>query len=159
MPNVFLSKFLRPSVHYPTSFYRNNYIVPSFNLTKSKYRITICAGKLWNIILNIEEKLVEKLAIFKATIKTKLVLLENAIVYFNAYIKPSTLYQEFSEKETRDYFRKTYQGLNDKTYTVFCEFLPCQLSYFTFFQRKFNIVTLLYIFFCLYHFLFIFLEL
>ena len=57
--------------------------------------------------------------------------------------------------ETRDYFRKTYQGLDDKTYTVFCKFL-CQLPYFTFFQRNFNIVTLLYIFFCLYCFLFIF---
>ena len=40
------------------------------------------APKLWNIILNIEEKLIEKRAIFKATIKTKLLLLENAIVYF-----------------------------------------------------------------------------
>ena len=35
--------------------------------------------------------------------------------------------------ETRDYFRKTYQGLDDKL-------LPCQLSYFTFFQRNFNIL-------------------
>ena len=81
-PNVFLSKFLRPSHDYLTSFSQNNYIVPSFKLAKSKYRITICALKLWNTILNIEEKLVEKPAIFKATIKTKLVLLENTIVHF-----------------------------------------------------------------------------
>ena len=32
-PNVFLSKFLRPSHHYPTKFSRNNYILPSFKLT------------------------------------------------------------------------------------------------------------------------------
>ena len=81
-PNIFLFKFLRPSHHYPTSFSQNNYIVPSLKLTKSKYRIAIRAPKLWNIILNIEEKFIEKPAIFKATIKTKLVLLENAIVYF-----------------------------------------------------------------------------
>ena len=81
-PNVCRSKFLRPSDHYPTSFSQNNYIVTFFKLTKSKYRIKIRAPKLWNIILNIEEKLIEKPAIFKATIKTKLVLLENAIVYF-----------------------------------------------------------------------------
>ena len=81
-PNVFLSKFLRPSHHYPTSFSQNNYIAPSFKLTKSKYRTTILALKLWNIILHIEEKLIEKYANFKATIKTKLVLLENAIVSF-----------------------------------------------------------------------------
>ena len=64
-PNVFLSKFLGPSHHYTTSFSRNNYIVPSFKLTKSKYRITIRAPNLWNIILNIKEKLKEKPAIFK----------------------------------------------------------------------------------------------
>ena len=33
-------------------------------------------------MLDIEEKLVEEPAIFKKTIKTKLVLLENAIVFF-----------------------------------------------------------------------------
>ena len=69
-PNVFLSKFLRPSHHHPTSFSQNNYITSSFKLIKSKYRITTCAPKLWNIILNMEEKLIAKPAIFKATIKT-----------------------------------------------------------------------------------------
>ena len=58
---------------------------------------------------------------------------------FNSYIKSSAL-QEFSEEETRDYFKKNYQGLDDKTYTVFCNFLPCLLSYFTFLGRKFSIV-------------------
>ena len=75
-PSIFRSKFLRSSHHYPTSFSRNNYIVPCFKLTKSNYRMTIRAPKLWNIILNIEEKLIEKPVIF------------------------------------RDYFRKTYQGLD-----------------------------------------------
>ena len=51
--------------------------LPLIKLQKSKYRITIRAPKLWNIILNIE-----KPDIFKATIKPKLVLLENAILYF-----------------------------------------------------------------------------
>ena len=75
---------------------------------------------------------------------------------FDTYIKLSTLSQEFSEKETRNYFRKTYWGLDNKTYTVFCKLLLGQLLYFTFFQRKFNIVTLLHIFFCLYHIYIIF---
>ena len=82
VPNIFFSKFLRTSHHYPSSFSRNNFIVPSFKLTKSKYRITIRAPKLWNIILSMEEKRIEKPAIFKVIIKTKLVLLKNAIVYF-----------------------------------------------------------------------------
>ena len=80
------------------NFTRNNYIVPSFKLAKSKYRITIRAPKLWNIILNIEEKLIENRTIFKATIATKLVLLENAIVYFWCIYKIiKSLTQEFFE--------------------------------------------------------------
>ena len=83
--NVFLSKFLRPSHHYPTSFSQNIYIVSSFKLAKSKYRITIRAPKLRNIILVIEVKPIEKSAIFKATIKSKVLLLEKTTVYFDAY--------------------------------------------------------------------------
>ena len=75
-------KELKPSHHYLTSFSQNNYIVPFLKLTKSKYRITIRAPKLWNVILNIEEKFIENPAIFQATIKTKLVLFEKAIIYF-----------------------------------------------------------------------------
>ena len=44
--NVFFCKLLRPSHHYPTSFSRNYYIVPSFKLTESKYSIKIRAPKL-----------------------------------------------------------------------------------------------------------------
>ena len=54
-PKVFLSKFLRPSHHYPTSFSRNNNIIPSFKLVKIKYKIRIRAPKLLNIILSIED--------------------------------------------------------------------------------------------------------
>ena len=46
LSNVFLSRFLRSSHHYPTSFSRNNHIVLSFELTKSKYIITIHPPKL-----------------------------------------------------------------------------------------------------------------
>ena len=47
------------------------------------------------------------------------------------------------ENDCRDYFRKTYQGLDGKTWAAFYKFLPCQLFYFTFFQRSFNIVILM----------------
>ena len=92
VPNFFLSKILRPSHYYPTSFSSSKYFAPSFKLTKSKCRITIRALKLWNTILNTEEKLVEKYTIFKATIKTKLVLLQNPIIYFwSIYKNPNSL--------------------------------------------------------------------
>ena len=85
-PNVFLSRFLRPLDHYPSSFSRSNYIVHSIKLTKSKYRITVRAPKLWNIILNIEEQFIENPAILKATIKAKLVLLEMASYIFKIHM-------------------------------------------------------------------------
>ena len=64
-PHIVLCKFLRPSHHYPSSFSRINYIVPSFKLTSIKYRITIRAPKLWNIILNIEENLQKNIQFLK----------------------------------------------------------------------------------------------
>ena len=85
---------IRPSHHYPISFSANDYIVPSFKLTKTKYVTTMRASKyclkyLWNIVLNIEKKLIENPDIFGGTIKTKLVP-ENAIVYFWYKYKTST---------------------------------------------------------------------
>ena len=85
-PNVFLSRFLKPLHHYPTSFSQSNYIVPSIKLTESKYRITVRAPKMWNIILNIEEQFIKNLAVFKATIKTKLVLLETPSCIFGIHM-------------------------------------------------------------------------
>ena len=86
MTHVFLSRFLRPLHHYPTSFSGSNYTVFCIKLTKSKYRITVRAPKLWNIILNIEEQFIENPAIFKATIKTNLVLLETPSYIFKIHI-------------------------------------------------------------------------
>ena len=137
---VFLSKFLSPLHHYPTSFSRNNYIVPSVKLTKRKYRITIRAPRLWNIILKIEKKNHSKTTYSKAAMKTKLVLLENAIVYFWCIYKTlNSLTRIFWKINFRDNFRRTYQGLDDKICTVFCKFF-CQLSYFAFFRRKNSIL-------------------
>ena len=96
----------RSSYHYLTNISRKKYIVPSFKLTKSNYRIKTCAPKLWNHIWNEKEKLIKKKnpVIFKATTKTKLVLLENAQPR-NAII----------------YFCRIYKTLNPWTLQEFCE--------------------------------------
>ena len=137
---VFLSKFFSHLHHYPTSFSRNNYIVLFVKLTNIKYRITIRTPKLWNTILKIEKKNHSKITYSKAAMKTKLVLLQNAIVNFWCIYKTlSSLTNIFWKINFRGNFRRTYQGLADKTCTVFCKFF-CQLSYFTFFQRKNSIL-------------------
>lgn len=57
-----------------------------FKLAKRKYRLTIRPPKLGNNILNTEEKLTKNPAFFKAITNIKLMLLENAIVYFWMYV-------------------------------------------------------------------------
>ena len=80
----------------------------------------------------------------------------------NRYNKKMVRFKVFiSERLTRDLMIRStrssatsfpvYQGLDDKIYTVFCNFLPCLLPYFTCFQRNFNILSLFHILFCLYN--------
>ena len=59
-----------------SNFSRNNYIVPSFNLTKIIYRIAIPFPKLGNNILNKEEKPIENPTFFKTTAKAKIKIVD-----------------------------------------------------------------------------------
>ena len=40
-PSIFLTKFCKPSHVYPTNFSAHNFLVPTFKLKKSKYRVSI----------------------------------------------------------------------------------------------------------------------
>ena len=157
--------------HYPISFSWNNYIVPSFNLTKSKYRTTIRAPKLWNIILIVEEKLVENPVTLKATIKRKLVLLKNVIVVFLCMYKTfnSLIYNKnflnqkleiTSERLARDFMiRPTCFSASSFPLLPLFHLLPGKLQYWNIFYMflYFNI-EIWYILSCLYYFLFILVE-
>ena len=138
--------------HYPTSFPGNNCVVPFFKLIKSKYRITIRPPILWNIILNIEEKLIEKPATFKATLKKCHWRTPSYI--FDTYIyNPQIFNKNFLNKKLEVILERLTRELMIRPKQSFCKFVLCQLLYFTFFYRKVNIVTLLYIFFRLHYFL------
>ena len=41
VPTIFLNKFKKPTLNYPTNIARTNYSTPSFEINKSKYRISI----------------------------------------------------------------------------------------------------------------------
>ena len=81
-PTVFRSKFRTPSHQYPTKFAESNYTIPKFTLKKCKFRISIRGPFLWNNILTSVEKQQESAAQFRALVKSKLLLMENEIIYF-----------------------------------------------------------------------------
>ena len=82
-PSIFLAKFCKPSHVYPTNFSAHNFLVPTFKLKKSKYRVSIIRGPLlWNNILATAEKTQESLPKFRTTIKEKLFSMTSEINYF-----------------------------------------------------------------------------
>ena len=49
-PAIFLPKFQKPAHPYPTRFSKLNYIKPTFQLSRSKYRISVRGSALWKLI-------------------------------------------------------------------------------------------------------------
>ena len=82
VPSIFLAKFCKPSQAYPTNFSAHNFLVPTFVLKKSKYRVSIRGPLLWNNILTAAEKTQESLPKFRTTIKEKLLSMTSKINYF-----------------------------------------------------------------------------
>ena len=81
-PSIFLIKFCKPPHVYPTNFSAHNFLVPTFKLKKSKYRVSIRGQLLWNNILTAAEKTQESLSKFRTTIKEKLLSMTNETNYF-----------------------------------------------------------------------------
>ena len=55
-PNIFVSRFQKPSHSYPTRFSKLNYVQPMHNIKMSKYSISIRNPYIWNSFLSSEEK-------------------------------------------------------------------------------------------------------
>ena len=70
-PSIFLTKFCKPSHVYPTNFSAHNFLVPTFKLKNSMYRVSIRGLLLWNNILTTAGKTQESLPKFRTTIKEK----------------------------------------------------------------------------------------
>ena len=81
-PSIFLTKFCKPYHAYPTIFSAHNFLLSTFKLKKSKYRVSIRGLLLWNNILTIAEKTQESLPKFQTTIKEKRLSMTNEINYF-----------------------------------------------------------------------------
>ena len=80
-PPVFLPKFQKPAHPYPTNFSNLNYIKPTSQLSRSKYRISIRGPALWNEFLTKNEKEIGNLLLFKSKVKSKLLSYENEVIF------------------------------------------------------------------------------
>ena len=79
---VFLPKFQKPAHPYPTNFSKLNYIKPTSQLSRSKYRISVRGPALWNEFLTNSEKEIENLSLFKNKVKSKLLSYKNEVIIF-----------------------------------------------------------------------------
>ena len=82
-PSIFLSKFRKPSLSYPTRFSYLNYIKPIPKLdNKCKYEISYRGPFIWNNFLGTANKQNTYVTKFKAVTKSKLFSLKNEVSFF-----------------------------------------------------------------------------
>ena len=82
-PAAFPPKFKKPAHPYHTQLISKlNYIKPTSQLSRSKYRIYVRGQALWDEFLTDVEKEMENLSLFKSKIKFKLLSYENKIIFF-----------------------------------------------------------------------------
>ena len=81
-PNIFLSRFQKPSHSYPTRFSELNYVQPTRKIKTSKCSILIRGPYIWNSFLSPEGKQITTMHKFKTITKSRLLSLENDFVFF-----------------------------------------------------------------------------
>ena len=69
MSAAFLPKFQKLAHPYPTNFSKLNYIKPTSQLSRSKYRISVRGPTLWNEFLINSEIEIKNLSFFKSKVK------------------------------------------------------------------------------------------
>ena len=77
IPVVYLPKFQKPAHPCSTNFSKLNYIKPTSQLSRSKYRISARRPTLWNEFLKDREKKIGNLSPFKNKVRSKLLSYEN----------------------------------------------------------------------------------
>ena len=62
---VFLPKFQKPAYPYTTNFSKLNYINPTSQLSRPKYRISVRGPALWGEFLTDSKKEIENISLLK----------------------------------------------------------------------------------------------
>ena len=72
----------KPEHKYPTKFSSLNYTLRKYSFTNCRFSISFQGPKMWNEILNKEEKGLQSHTLFKKCVKLKLLDMENQYSYF-----------------------------------------------------------------------------
>ena len=81
-PIVFHNNFNKINHSYPTRFSNNRFVEKKIFLTQTKFAVSLRDPRLWNNLLNTQERTMEREISFKNSIKSTLLLLENEIRFF-----------------------------------------------------------------------------
>ena len=77
IPSIFSDFIKRPNHKYPTNFSQSRFYLKRYSLNSTKYSISIRGPKLWNDVINKEEKDIQSYSLFQKKIKSKLIKIEN----------------------------------------------------------------------------------
>ena len=72
----------RPDHKYPINFSRSGFYLKRCSLSSTEYSISIPGPKLWNDVINKEEKDIQSYSLFQKKIKSKLIKIKNETDYF-----------------------------------------------------------------------------
>ena len=82
IPAIFNDIVKNPEHKYPTKFLSLNYTLRKYSFINRRFSISFRGPKLWNEILNQEEKGSECHTLFKKCVKSKLLNMKNEYPYF-----------------------------------------------------------------------------
>ena len=82
IPSIFSDVIKRPNHKYPTTFSQSIFYLKRYSLHSTKYSISIRGPKLWNDVINKEEKNKQSYSLFQKNIKSKLIEIEKETDYF-----------------------------------------------------------------------------
>ena len=82
IPSIFSDFIKRPNHKYPTNFSQSRFYLKRYSLNSTKYSISIRGPKLWNDVINKEEKDIQSYSLFQKKIRSKLIKIENETDYF-----------------------------------------------------------------------------
>ena len=82
IPSIFSYFIKKPNHKYPTNFSQSSFYLKRYSLNSTKYSISIRGPKLWNDVINKEEKDIQSYSLFQKKIRSKLIKIENETDYF-----------------------------------------------------------------------------
>ena len=82
IPSIFSDLIKIPDNKYPTNFSQSSFYLKRYSLNSTKYSISIRGFKLWNDVINKEEKNIQSYFLFQKNIKSKLIEIENETDHF-----------------------------------------------------------------------------